>query len=330
MKTKPVYSLHISFWLLKNGLEFALFSFPYFLKEPPLIFWRNTFFIWLIYATYFYLNYSVFIPRFFSQKRYLPYLISILCATFVFVVLVGLVWNGYQIHTLLRSSHLYPEIAFNAVTLFFGSTALRMLEQWMESERKKQLLLQEVREAELLSLKSQMSPHFLFNTLNNIYGLAINRSEGTSYAIAQLRQMMMYVQRFKDGALIELKDEIVALESFIALNALRYDCSVKFSTHVTKEKAVEPMIFLPFIENAFKHGDTRAGAEIDILLEAKESAVLFSLRNGIDHNKRKDSTGGIGIQNIQRRLDLLYEGKWTMETHLDDHLYAVTLKIDQI
>lgn len=330
MKSKPVYSLHISFWLLKNGLEFTLFSFSYFLKEPPLIFWRNTLLIWAIYAVYFYLNYSVFIPHYLSARRYVLYLTSFLSSTLIFMAAVCLIWNGYQIQSLWKAASLYPHIAFNAAMLFFGSTAMRMLEQWMESERRGQLLAQEVREAELAYLKSQMSPHFLFNTLNNIYGLAINRSERTSFAIAQLKRMMLYVQNFKEGTLIDLREEIRTLESFIALNALRYDCKVNFTAHVSRDKVVEPMIFLPFIENAFKHGDTRAGAEIHIAVEAREDAVLFSLQNAIDRNKRKDSIGGIGIQNIRRRLDLLYAAQWSMETSLDDRRYSVKLKIDRI
>ena len=327
MKTKTNYSLHIAFWLIKDGLEFAFFSYPYLLKEPPLIFWRNTILVWSLYVSFFYLNYCLFLPRFLLLRRYVPFFISVAFSILVFLAALGLMWNGYRLQALLEFPGLYPQVAFNAVTLFFGSTALRMFEQWQKSEEKKQMLQQEVREAELLYLKSQMSPHFLFNTLNNIYGLSLKKSNGTSMAIAQLKRMLLYVQNFKEGAGIYLKEEVTHLESFIALNALRYDCQVNFDTQIKEDMLIEPMIFLPFIENAFKHGDTGSKAQIDIGLETRKDQVLFTLRNKIDKNKRKDATGGIGIQNIRRRLDLLYGKKWSMETKVNENHYFVHLTV---
>lgn len=327
MKTRAIVSLHLAFWTLKNGLEFLLFSLPYLQKEPPLVFWRNTLLMWAVYFLYFYTNYFLFSPLYASGKRLLSYLVWVLVTSIAFCLALSLIWNGYDAHYLVPSRELVSRLTYCCATNLFGCMAISLFEHWTESEKKKKDLEEEVRKTELLYLKSQMSPHFLFNTFNNIYGLAINKSPQTVAAIGQLKQMMLYVQNFKEGAKIYLEEEISTLRSFIALNALRYDCRIHFQASPPQHVLVEPMIFLPFIENAFKHGDTSENARIDIEVDVKGTTLHFRSENKIGKEKRKDDTGGIGLPNIKRRLDLLYGSEWSFETTCDHERYFVHLTL---
>ena len=207
-----------------------------------------------------------------------------------------------------------------------------MYDYWQESEEQKVALLQEVKETELLYLKSQMSPHFLFNTLNNIYGLSLNNSSQTSLSISQLKDMMLYIETFETENKITIEQEIHYLKSFIALNQLRYSTPVHFeiSNNQTHQIFIEPMIYLPFIENAFKHGSIEENNGIQILLLVTDHSIHFSISNKVAPNKRKDRVGGIGIKNVQRRLELLYPQVFALTTdivHSDQFSVKIVLKI---
>lgn len=306
-----------------------MFSLPYLSKEAPLVFWRNTVLIWLVYFAFFYLHYLWLVPQWLIKNRLFPYCLFTLGSSLLFMATMALIWGQYHWSALLPSSTMMANLVFCCCLNYFGATALRLLEYWLKSERTKVLLQKEVRETELLYLKSQMSPHFLFNTLNNIYGLAINQSQQTPLALRQLKDMMLYIQHFKDGARIHIDEEVNYLKSFIALNLLRYDCRVDFETDIRDQLAIEPMILLPFLENAFKHGDTRAHAAIQFQLAVKGKQLSLFLSNQIDAYKRKDDVVGIGIQNVKRRLDLLYHQQWQLTTSFEGEKYQVHLMIQQ-
>ena len=205
-----------------------------------------------------------------------------------------------------------------------------MYDYWQDSEQKKILLLQELNETELLYLKSQMSPHFLFNTLNNIYGLSLNKDPQTSRSISQLKDLMIYVEKFESGNKIKLAEEIHYLKSFIALNQLRLNTHIHINIKSDKNNQlilIEPMIFLPFIENAFKHGDINGQSQLLITMEVITDRIHFHVKNKISPHKRKDKVGGIGIKNVKRRLELLYPKFHELITNETSDFFSVDLTV---
>ena len=248
----------------------------------------------------------------------------------MFVCSKAMIWNGFKFIDGYFLEFQKSGIAFNTLFYFLISTAFSMYENWQESEQKKIALEQELKETELLYLKSQMSPHFLFNTLNNIYGLSLNNNPQTSLSIRQLKDLMIYVKEFESGKTITLKSEIHYLKSFIALHQLRHQASVDFelidSTHADSVY-IEPMLFLPFLENAFKHGDTGGNNHIQVTLSIHANRIHFYVKNKINRLKRKDTVGGIGIKNVRRRLELLHKDNYTLHTHITDQYFVSDLTL---
>jgi sensor histidine kinase YesM len=241
------------------------------------------------------------------------------------------VWNGFQLIEGLFIQHQKGGIVFLCIFYYITSTAFSMYNYWQDSEKKKILLLQEVKETELLYLKSQMSPHFLFNTLNNIYGLSLNQNPQTSQSISQLKDLMIYIEKFESGNKITLENEIHYLNSFIALNKLRHNSNVEFKLLMNVESQntnIEPMIFLPFIENAFKHGKVNEQNILTIMLKVTSNNIHFIVRNYISPDKRKDHVGGIGIKNVKRRLELLYPNAHQLNTYNTNDFFTIDLTIN--
>lgn len=202
---------------------------------------------------------------------------------------------------------------------------LSVLTEWVKINTQKAALEEEIKTTEYLFLKSQMSPHFLFNTLNNIYGLSITNHEKTPEAIAQLKGLMSYIEVYESGQKITLEEEYTHLTNYIALNELRYAVKVNWLIKVSNSSLlIEPMLLLPIIENAFKHGDTSEHGVINIYFSEKNNKLNFECSNGII-NTKKDKTSGIGIQNIQRRLSLLYPN--TSSITLDKSVELFDIKI---
>lgn len=217
--------------------------------------------------------------------------------------------------------------------LYYGiiSIGFRMFEVWDKSEEHKNRLEKEVKEAEMLFLQSQMSPHFLFNTLNNIYGLSLKNSPDTARSLGELKNLMHYFEHFEKGEKVRIDHELNYLNSFIAINRLRNHVVVNLSIDVPVYKQtifVEPMLLLPFIENAFKHGNL--SKEINIIVSFDENILRLQVFNYLDIKKRKDRTGGIGIRNVQRRLELIYPGKHSLIINQDEDQYYTQMSLEVI
>lgn len=247
-----------------------------------------------------------------------------------FAISKAFVWNEFKFITHLFLPHQRGSVVFACIFYYLLSTAFKLYDYWQESEVRKIKLTQEVIETELLYLKSQMSPHFLFNTLNNIYGLSLTNNNQTSLSISQLKDLMIYVEKFELEQSIAIEEEVNYLKSFIALNKLRYGVNVNFQyskSNKSRNIVIEPMILLPFIENAFKHGDTEEKNSINISLIANTNAIQFTIDNSFGIKKRKDDIGGIGIKNVERRLEILYPKSHVLKIAIEHSLFTVSLKL---
>jgi sensor histidine kinase YesM len=206
---------------------------------------------------------------------------------------------------------------FSSYTLF-GVIFYFIRYTYNKEIKEKELLLQ-TRQTELSFLRSQLNPHFLFNALNNIYSLVYHRSDKALPAIAGLSELLRY-SLYHANDLVLLEEEIVYIRKFIELQQLRYTDPANISFHVKGDSAnifIPPLLFVSFIENAFKHAAlTGTDSGISAEINCSQNKIIFSCVNTIGNHK-KDSSSGIGLENIKKRLLLLYPDKH--ELHIREH-----------
>jgi LytS/YehU family sensor histidine kinase len=185
--------------------------------------------------------------------------------------------------------------------------------------------------AELSLLKSQINPHFFFNTLNNLYGLTVEKSDDAPDVVLKLSEMMRYTIYMGKEDVVPLKEEITFLQNYIDLHKLRYheNIDIQFETTLTKEYQIAPLLFIIALENAFKHGAEKLTKNAYIYLSMKdiEDCLEFTIENNFDKNY-KETTPGIGLNNLKERLELLYPKKHLLTIDKFDSVYKLSLKID--
>jgi hypothetical protein len=186
--------------------------------------------------------------------------------------------------------------------------------------------------AELSLLKAQINPHFLFNTLNNIYSLAVTKNEHTAESIMTLSNIMRYITDDAKESMVSLQSETDFITDYIELQRLRLGAKVKLDFNVSGDlagKMIAPMILITFIENVFKYGTSNsAPSEILIELKVASNHIHFFCRNRILPFKQQLESTGIGIMNTQKRLDHLYPGKYQLDIKNEDGFHTVHLILE--
>jgi LytS/YehU family sensor histidine kinase len=190
----------------------------------------------------------------------------------------------------------------------------------------------QLKEQELKYLKMQIHPHFLFNTLNTIYGFSLKKAEQTPEMILKLSGLLDYILYQINKPAVPLKEEIKHIRNYIDLEKMRFrdrlSIQINESNIETTDVFVPPMLFLPFIENAFKHGDLIDQVlHIEINFLIKDSSIFFDVRNSILPNRKQNINGGIGLKNIQDRLQMHYKDRYTLELNENKEDFFVQLKI---
>jgi LytS/YehU family sensor histidine kinase len=222
---------------------------------------------------------------------------------------------------------------FPALFAFAISTAIKITNEWFKAEREKKEMENEKLHSELAFLKSQVNPHFLFNILNNICSLARKKSDNTENAIIQLSRIMRYMLYDSKDEKVSLEKEVEYLQNYIDLQRLRISDSVIINFNIEGNmdgKMVEPMLLIPFVENAFKHGVSYLDeSNIDIALKVANGNLHFRVEN--NRIKKNDDPvqqkSGIGLKNVLRRLELLYPGKHIINIEETIAKYIVNLEI---
>ena len=188
---------------------------------------------------------------------------------------------------------------------------------------------------ELDFLRSQISPHFLFNTLNSIYRMAETNATQTSETVLRLSNLVRYILYQGKSEEILLSKEVEFIEDYVSLAKLRYGEKVPLKVkllEVDEPYKIVPLILIPFVENAFKHGPdrSRANAWIDISLVVRGERLSLTVKNGVNHSAAKPAYGGLGLQNAKRRLELYYPNRYRTIIEESDNTYSVELIIDLI
>ena len=225
-------------------------------------------------------------------------------------------------------------ILFIFIIVFGLSIAYFFLKEWTRVEKMRSDLQAVQLDTEVKFLKSQVNPHFLFNTLNNLFSMAQSKgNDELADGISKLSGMMRYMIYESNEETVPLKKEIEYLENCILLNKLRYaddEVKVIFNHPLQTEGIfVAPMLFIPFVENAFKHGVIIGqSSEIDISISVVNKHLIFSCQNTIySVKKMEDDKSGIGLENVKRRLELVYPGKYELSIKNADDKYIVNLRM---
>ncbi len=294
-----------------------------------------------------YINWFILIPMFLYKNKLLPYFTILILL--LLVIAVGhryfvLYWGfpkffpqwlvGQKIEPLAFSKIIQVVLIIISPVAF--TTGFKLFMDWYKQRRETEVLKQEKTNAELKFLRSQTNPHFLFNTLNSIYGLALEKSEKTPSLILKLSDILSYTLYESNTKLVLLTKELKLIENIIALEKERYEKRVVIDFEVSGETEgikIPPLILVPFIENAFKHGlknEVKKGW-IKVNIEVNNNELSFKAENSISTQEEENACGGLGLQNICRRLDLLYgeNKKLIIDKTNDAFRVDLTIKLQQ-
>ncbi|MBK6339365.1 MAG: histidine kinase [Bacteroidetes bacterium] len=286
---------------------------------------------------YFYFVAYYLFPTFFDKKKYFKHF-SI--GTIMYGILVY--FRGYvAINSIyfdkIASGYVKPQLVWLIASFtLFGSmavaTVFRLIINYMRQVEKEEKLEKEKLIAEMNFLKAQINPHFLFNSLNNIYGLALIESKKTPEMVLKLSQFLRHNLYDGKAAKVSLGEEMKYIENYIELISLKYEqpLNIEFNINEIDPKVkIEPLLFINFVENAFKHSQVESGVGvIRIMCKTTKNDLFFYCGNSKPINPgKKDSVGGIGLENNRKRLELVYPNAHTMEIIETDETFTVNLNI---
>lgn len=340
MKSRYKILIHLLFWIYMLNQAF----FPVFLNKidtkylQDYIYLKDIFITTLLNIFVFYTIYFV-IPNFlkFKRKWYVFPFVILLAALLSSVRLpVEIAYWKYIVK--MPASELQFQFEWLWATLKITviisiyAMLIRFSIDWFESQKYKDELIKERQAGEIALLRSQINPHFLFNTLNNIYSLVYNKSDEAPEAVMKLSSIMRYMLYDSNTDFVPLFKEVEYLNSFIELQQLRIPQKGFVELKVLgsmDNRIIAPMLLIPFVENAFKHGDKTHEPGISIQLTLEANRLIFKVENYLRlvNQPTNEESGGFGLENIRRRLGLLYPEKHELIIKVTEEKYIVELSI---
>ncbi len=344
LESYPKYRLiyHLSFWVIYT--VFLAFTFKSFYPGKQ-IFEIILYFIITTpldaLATYF--TVYILVSIFLLNKRYWEFILLLIISSLLFVLLQKMqlyfilypyffldftpTGQWYNLDYFYTITNIYPIVGIFAGIKFVKEAFI--IQKINEDLEKKKL------EAELKFLKSQIHPHFLFNTLNNLYALTLDKSDQAPEVVIKLSGLLDYMLYEANVSRVPLLKEVHMLQNYIKLENIRYgkDAHIDFTvTGDTAGKSIAPLILLPFVENSFKHGLSQktSAHRVEINLSCKNEILNFKVKNGKSNEKfpiQKEYTEGIGLKNVKRRLDILYPNKHRLHIEKKTTSFNVELEI---
>ncbi len=355
---KMRFLLHFAAWIIIIGLP--LYNF--YRWDIPREFIWTYYLLVVINGIIFYCNYFLLIPRFFFRNRRIRYYLSaliLIAALFCVSHVAGFLIFQKAAHSFPRESADRIErmddrpprgprkifrlpfgpmsvynFAFNAIVFSVFAFGIKVLERHAEIEKKQKELEKEKLNSELAFLKSQISPHFFFNTLNNIYSLIDINKEDSQKAVLKLSKMMRYLLYESEQGETRLGSEIEFMNNYIDLMRLRVSDKIKLDISFPAEhddRTIPPLLFISIIENAFKHGISyREKSFISINMNVSGNILIFNCENSLVRNPVSESSGslGIGLENLKKRLSLLFPSKYELNIERTVETFCVSIKIN--
>ena len=344
MKKFLIIIIHVAVWACFFLLPIVFFSRPRdpnFQVSDEMI--QKFICIDAYLIAFYYFNRNLLIPKLLSKKKWFWYILAVTGCLLLFLLIPRLLENAIRLElpaaermkiSKRHHSLFYPFTGYSAVffLVLTVSTCTRVIQEWLGIETKKQEIEKEKLSTELSFLKSQINPHFLFNTLNNIYSMAMVKSEATADAVLKLSSIMRYILTETKHDTVPLDKEIEFIRHFIELQKVRMTDKVSIGFAVegnTESKEIAPLLLIPFVENAFKYGiSTKEPSNIQFTLKAEAKSIHFTSQNHIVMlDIKNENNTGIGLKNTRRRLELLYPEKHTLEVVRHNDQFIVNLTI---
>ncbi|MBX2872648.1 MAG: sensor histidine kinase [Saprospiraceae bacterium] len=335
--------MHIGFWCVYASFFFYRISYSRGGEDPD---WdrilKDVSFQVIAMIVISYINYFFFLPRLFKNRNLGRYLIEFIPVLLLLAYLVvlgkrAILDDDSWMQKVVYSDRFMIIVMLNTFFLVIFVGLLRFVENWFEMEARKKEFENEKLTSELRFLKAQINPHFLFNTLNNLYYLAFNQSPNTTEVIAKLSTMMRYMLYDSNHARVPLDKEIEYIENYISLEKLRLNEEVPITVEVKGNTAgvtIVPLVLITFLENAFKHGvsNSSKGSWINVTLDVQQGICHYTVANSkiAESGKTVTESSGIGLQNVKRRLDLSYPDSYQLEVKEDENAYFVDLKLNLV
>ncbi len=289
----------------------------------------------------------VLVPRFLNTKRltlFLVWLVILLIAMFVLYTALHMYFyepKYYQFYSDIEKEYaertFWERVTNFSVLLsksikFLTPTALLLMSRFYKNQQKYLKLNEQKKTAELTALKHQLNPHFLFNTLNNLYALALKKADETPEVIEKLSDILDYMLYRCNDTFVPLKKEIELIENYLSLEKVRYGkrVQISFEENINQDVKIAPLLLLTFIENAFKHGVSQElkKAFITIKINIEDNRIIFNIENSKPNaNVENNTKHRIGLKNIKKQLELLYTDNYFLDIQNTKNSYTVTLKL---
>lgn len=290
----------------------------------------------LFHALVAYFNNDYLIPRLLLARNYLLYILSlglaIICVCFPLSIVIHIVVENEELQTLIWSDSFFLFLIINVIFTVITTMVLKLVKQWYSDQKTTKELQQEQLQTELKFLKSQINPHFLFNSLNNLYALTLSKSDSAPEVVLRLSNILRYILYESNEGYVSVRKEMEHVKDYVAVEKLRLGEGVTIDIDIDdtiQEDPVEPMLFLTLVENAFKHSEDILPEKRFIRIHAKslETGFRFLIENTFSPSKRDSETGGIGLVNIKKRLTLIYPNQHDIKSSTTDGVYRVDLII---
>lgn len=338
MKKKQEIAIHIGFWAIFFGMDLY---FDWFSERDFLDLWNvlQTISFYLLQVIIFYLNYCWICEKTIPKKKWGLFILGQISLLFLFpsirhlfeeVIIFHLTGNhNYNEKSLLTTYYFYDN-SYYAIRIILFSLVFYFIKTIWETNQKMNDLLLQKKQAELQNLKNQLSPHFLFNTLNSFYADLMDLQPKIANDVLKLSDMLRYVTYENENDKVSLQDEIQFIQNYIALFSRRFDhqLAVKFEVLSHHDKARIPsLLLIHFVENAFKHGViTNTEKPVKIVLKSHKDKLFFTIENYFYNNENYDEKG-IGYKNVRQRLDILFSENYRLDVIETQEIYQVKLQI---
>lgn len=323
---------HVAFWVISAIVGAWIFRN----SETPFQAALKMMLILSVHMVVAYVNLYLLVPRFLRRHQYLTYasglLLTLGSATFPMAILVHTILNDQDLKSLVWSTFFLVVITLSLLFTVAVSMAIKLVKDWYQEQRKRQDLEQLQLQTELKFLKTQINPHFLFNSLNNIYGLSLLKSNKASESILKLSGILRYLLHESSKAEVPLELELEQMENYFELEVLRLGANVQATIELERPVnswKIEPMLMMTLLENAFKHGSKELGSSY-VNGKGQETFEGYSLviTNSSSSNfGNKIESSGIGLENLEKRLSLSYPNTHTYSVTQTAEEYSVKLSL---
>ncbi len=331
---------HLLFWFAAMAAMLLLYSRMY---DNTAVAAFLLAYLFPVYAASVYVTLYITIPRALLTRRYAKLSLygayTVLGVVLLIIMLFLLLLIG-RIPFPVPDDYVLPRTATDIVVLSAGvfivtiaAVALKLLRHWYDAERRSERLQRERLEAELAMLRAQVHPHFLFNTLNNLYALTLKKSDRAPDVVLKLSELLDYMLYESRADTVPVEREARLIEEYLELERLRYGSGqrIEFRSSVERSNPIAPLLFLPLVENSFKHGLSQGGSDAWIRIELHSTAaeIRFTSENSLADGRSRISrdSNGIGLRNVRERLQLLYPGRHEFTVEESAGLFRVSLRI---